>query len=150
MKKDFPAITLIDPPQYAGPTANSAKPAAENMITAHLGKFDGVFCPNETSTHGMLIALRERQLAGKVRFVGFDSHSVLIDGLRKRELDGIVLQDPFSMGYTGVKRVLDHLAGKPVQPQTDTGAAVATPDNMNTPEMQRLLYPVGAPTTQGS
>ena len=145
MKKDFPAIALIDPPQYAGPTANTAKPASENMITAHTGKFDGVFCPNETSTHGMLIALRERQLAGKVRFVGFDSHSALIDGLKKRELDGIVLQDPFKMGYTGVKTMLDHLAGKSVQTEIDTGAAVATPENMDTPEMRRLLYPVGKP-----
>lgn len=150
LKNDFPAISLIDPPQYAGPTANTAKPAAENMITAHLGKFDGVFCPNETSTHGMLIALRDRQLAGKVRFVGFDSHPALIAGLQKNELDGIVVQDPFSMGYTGVKRVLDHLAGKPVEAETDTGAKVATPENMDTPEMQRLLYPLGAPTTQGS
>ncbi len=150
VKKDFPGMTLIDPPQYAGPDVTSAKRAAENMITARLGKFDGVFCVNETSTAGMLIALEDRQLTGTVRFVGFDAQPRVIAGLKDRKLDGIVLQDPFKMGYAGVKLMLDHLRGKPVDAEIDTGTAVATPDNMDSPEMRRLLYPVGSPSTRGS
>jgi len=150
LKKDFADIAVIDPPQYAGADVNSGKKAAENMITAHLGKFDGVFCPNETSAAGMLIALEDRQLAGKVRFVGFDANPRVVAGLRDRKLDGVVLQDPFKMGYQSVKQMLDHLAGKPVPPSTDTGAAVATPENMNTPEIHRLIYPLKTQTSQES
>jgi ribose transport system substrate-binding protein len=149
LKKDCPAVSLIDPPQYAGADVNSAKRAAENMITANLGKFDGVFCPNETSAAGMLIALEDRQLAGKVRFVGFDANPQVIAGLKDGKLDGVVLQDPFKMGYLGVKYMLDHLAGKAVPPSVDTGAAVATRENMNTPAIQRLIHPLTAQTTQG-
>ena len=150
MVKEFTGIKLIDPPQYAGPEVNSAKRASENMITAHAGKFDGVFCPNETSTAGMLIALEDRQLAGRVKFVGFDAQPRVIAGLRDRKLQGLVLQDPFKMGYLGVKTMLDHLDGKAIETEIDTGAAVVTPENMNTPEMQRLLYPVPRQATQGS
>jgi ribose transport system substrate-binding protein len=150
MSKDFPDIRLVDPPQYAGPEVNSAKRASENMITAHLGGFEGVFCPNETSTAGMLIALEDRQLAGKVKFVGFDVQPRLIAGLRDNKLQGLVLQDPFKMGYVGVRTMLDHLDGKNVQTGIDTGAAVVTPENMDTPEMQRLLHPVPKPASQGS
>jgi ribose transport system substrate-binding protein len=150
LKKDFAAIAVIDPPQYAGAEVNSAKKAAENMITAHLGKFDGVFCPNETSAAGMLIALEDRQLAGKVRFVGFDANPRVIAGLRARKLDGVVLQDPFKMGYQSVKQMLDRLAGEPVPPTTDTGAAVATPGNVDSPEIYRLLHPLEAAASQGS
>lgn len=150
MGKEFTGIKLIDPPQYAGPEVNSAKRASENMITAHAGKFDGVFCPNETSTAGMLIALEDRQLAGRVKFVGFDAQPRVIAGLRDRKLQGLVLQDPFKMGYLGVKTMLDHLDGKAIETEIDTGAAVVTPENMNTPEMQRLLYPVPRQATQGS
>ena len=46
--------------------------------------------------------------------------------------------------------MLDHLAGKPVPPSTDTGAAVATPENMDTPEIHRLIYPLEAAASQGS
>ncbi|MGQ9650971.1 MAG: substrate-binding domain-containing protein [Phycisphaerae bacterium] len=150
LKKDFADIAVIDPPQYAGADVNSGKKAAENMITAHLGKFDGVFCPNETSAAGMLIALEDRQLAGKVRFVGFDANPRVIAGLRDRKLDGVVLQDPFKMGYQSVRQMLDHLAGKPVPPSTDTGAAVATPENVDSPEIYRLLHPLEAAASQGS
>jgi ribose transport system substrate-binding protein len=150
LANQFPDIKLIDPPQYAGPEVNSAKRASENMITAHAGKFDGVFCPNETSTAGMLIALEDRRLAGKVKFVGFDAQPRVIAGLRENKLQGLVLQDPFKMGYVGVKTMLDHLDGKPITPEIDTGAAVVTPENMNTPQMQRLLYPVPRQATQGS
>lgn len=150
LKKDYAGILVIDPPQYAGAEVNSAKKAAENMITAHLGKFDGVFCPNETSAAGMLIALEDRQLAGKVRFVGFDANPRVIAGLRDGKVDGVVLQDPFEMGYQSVRQMLDHLAGKPVPPSTDTGAAVATPENVDSPEIHRLLHPLEAVATQGS
>jgi ribose transport system substrate-binding protein len=150
MGKEFAGIKLVDPPQYAGPEVSTAKRASENMITAHAGKFDGVFCPNETSTAGMLIALEDRQLAGQVKFVGFDAQPRVIAGLRDRKLQGLVLQDPFKMGYLGVKTMLDHLDGKAIETEIDTGAAVVTPENMNTPEMQRLLYPVPRQATQGS
>jgi ribose transport system substrate-binding protein len=150
LKKEFSGISVIDPPQYAGPEVNSAKKASENMVTAHLGKFDGVFCPNETSAAGMLIALEDRQLAGKVRFVGFDANPRVIAGLRERKLDGVVLQNPFKMGYEGVKQMLDHLAGKSVPPSTDTGAAVATPENMDTPEIHRLIHPLETTASRGS
>ena len=112
------------------------------MITANMGKFDGVFCPNETSAAGMLIALSDRQLTGKVKFVGFDAAPRLNAGLRDGELQGLVLQDPFKMGYLGLKTMIDHLDGKTIEQSIDTGAAMATPENINDPEIQRLLNPV--------
>lgn len=142
MRKESPGVAIIDPPQYAGSDVTGAKRAAENMITAHLGKFQGVFCPNETTTAGMLIALEARQLAGKIQFVGFDAQPRLIAGLKDRKLMGIVLQDPFKMGYLGVKAAVDHLDGKRVEPNVDTGASMATPENMETNPIRRLLYPL--------
>ncbi|HOW70154.1 MAG TPA: substrate-binding domain-containing protein [Phycisphaerae bacterium] len=142
MTKESPGVAIIDPPQYAGSDVTGAKRAAENMITAHMDKFQGVFCPNETTTAGMLIALEARQLAGKTQFVGFDSQPRLIAGLKDRKLMGIVLQDPYKMGYIGVKSAIDYLEGKTVTQNVDTGATLATPDNLETPEIQRLLYPL--------
>ena len=142
LRGEFPNIKLIDPPQYAGSEVSTGKKASENMITANMGKFEGVFCPNETSAAGMLIALSDRQLTGKVKFVGFDAAPRLNAGLRDGELQGLVLQDPFKMGYLGLKTMIDHLDGKAIEQSIDTGAAMATPENINDPEIQRLLNPV--------
>ena len=101
----------------------------------------GIFCPNESTTFAMLRALQESRLAGKVKFVGFDSSERLVKGLRDGEIHGLVLQDPINMGYLGVKTMVAHLQGEKVTKLTDTGSDVATLENMDDPRMKDLLEP---------
>ena len=133
-----PDIRVIVDNRYAGATAGEAKTAAMNMIDT-LRESDGVFCPNESSTFGMLLALRQSNLAGKLKFVGFDTSPVLIDALKKGEILALVAQDPQRMGYLGVKTLVDHLRGGQVAPVVDTGVALVTPENLATPEIRKML-----------
>ncbi len=133
-------MELIDPKRYAGATRATAQEASENLLTAHTDMV-GIFCPNESSTFGMLLALRARGLAGKVRFVGFDASPGLVKALADKELDGLVVQNPMKMGYLGVKTAADAIAGRPVELRVDTGVAMVTPDNMTKPEFAELLNP---------
>jgi ribose transport system substrate-binding protein len=89
----------------------------------------------------MLRALQDGGLAGKVKYVGFDSSDRLVQALKEGQLHGLVLQDPVKMGYLGVKTVVEHLTGKKVPKRIDTGSAVATPENMNDPKIRELLEP---------
>src|SRR5207244_4206002 len=91
---------------------------------------------------GKVLLLRQDiQKAGKVVFVGFDSSETFIEAMRNKQLQGIVVQDPFRMGELGVKTIVDHLQGKSVDKRVDTGATMVTPENMDTPEAQRVLRP---------
>jgi ribose transport system substrate-binding protein len=85
--------------------------------------------------------LQDAQWAGKVTFVGFDSSAMLIKAMENKELHGVILQDPVKMGYLGVKKIVAHLKGEPVEKRIDTGATVATFENMNQPEIRKLLEP---------
>lgn len=134
------ALKLIDPKRYSGATRATAQEASENLLTAY-ADVQGIFCPNESSTFGMLLALRSRGLAGKIRFVGFDASPGLVEALKQGEIDGLVVQNPMKMGYLGVKTVAEHLAGKKVEPRIDTGVSVITRENMAKPENQELLSP---------
>src|SRR5206468_6607032 len=98
----FKDVQLIDPHRYADATRASAQEAAENLLSAN-GDLAGVFCPNESSTFGMLLALKARGLAGKVKFVGFDASEGLVEALRQGEIDALTVQNPIRMGYLGVK-----------------------------------------------
>ncbi|MFZ2873224.1 MAG: substrate-binding domain-containing protein [Phycisphaerales bacterium] len=133
-------IDVIDPGRYAGATRAQAQEAAENLIAA-TPAFDAVFCPNEPTTFGMLLALRSRGLAGKVKFVGFDSSEAAVEGMRLGHVQGVVVQNPIRMGRLGVEAALDHLAGKPVAAVIDTGAMLVTPSNMDSQEARDLLSP---------
>ena len=137
----YPGIQVVSSDQYAGPTRETAKRAAENLLNRYGTQLQGIFTPNESSTIGMLLALQDVGSAGKIKLVGFDASQILIDALKSGQLDGIVVQNPMRMGYLGVKTMVDHLRGKPVDPRIDTGVMVVTPANLDTPAVQVLVNP---------
>jgi ribose transport system substrate-binding protein len=146
LKEKFPEIEIVSANQYGGATTESAYTASENLLaplrTSEGGlTIDGIFCPNESTAFAMLRALEDGGLAGKVKYVGFDSSDRLVQGLEKGYIQGLVLQDPINMGYLGVKTIVAHLRGEKVEKQIDTGSAVATLENMNEPKMKNLLEP---------
>ncbi len=55
--KEFPNLTYTSDTEYAGATSDAAQQKSQNLVTRFRGQFDGVFCPNESSTLGMLRAL---------------------------------------------------------------------------------------------
>lgn len=124
--------------RYAGATVGEAKTQALNLADT-LRDAQGVFCSNESATAGMLQALEQLGLAGKVRFVGFDSSPPLIGALRGGAIDALVVQDPRRMGELSVQMLADLLAKKPVPPVVDTGAVIATKANADEPAIARLL-----------
>lgn len=146
LKEKYPDIEVVSANQYGGATTESAYIASENLLaplrTPDGGlTIDGIFCPNESTAFAMLRALEDSGLAGKVKYVGFDSSDRLVLALRKGYINGLVLQDPINMGYLGVKTIVAHLQGEKVQKRIDTGSAVATPENMDDPKMKNLLEP---------
>ncbi len=140
IKKRFPEIDIVSSNQYGGPTTEAAYSTAENLLIKNT-KVDGIFCPNESTTFGMLRALQDVGKAGTIRFVGFDSSKKLVRGLEKGEIDGLVIQDPFAMGEQGVRAVARFRSKKTVDRRIDTGVQIATKDNMNDAQMQALLLP---------
>jgi ribose transport system substrate-binding protein len=146
LEEKYPDIEVVSSNQYGGATTESAYIASENLL-APLRKpdggltIDGIFCPNESTTFGMLRALEDSDLAGKVHYVGFDSSDRLVLAMRKGYIKGLVLQDPINMGYLGIKTIIAHLQGQPVEKRIDTGSVVATPQNMDDPHIKNMLEP---------
>src|SRR6266498_1917112 len=141
LKKKYPGIELISSDQYAGATRDMAKRASENLLNRFGDEVQGIFTPNESSTAGMLLALQDIGKAGKITFIGFDTSETFTEAMRNKQLQGFVVQNPFSMGYLGVRTMVEHLEGKPVEKRIDTGVTLVTADNLNSPEIQTLLHP---------
>lgn len=137
----YPGISIISSDQYAGATRDTAKQASEALLGKYAKDVQGVFTPNESSTAGMLMALQAQKLSGKIALVGFDASDMYVDAMRYKQIQGLVVQDPFRMGELGVKTLVEYLQGAPVPKRVVTMAAVATPENMDNPEIQMLLHP---------
>ncbi len=136
--KKYPGIQIVSDNMYAGATQSEAQTKAMQMADV-LKTADGVFTPNESSTLGMLQALVQNGLVGKIKFVGFDTSTELVEDLKKGQVDALVAQNPVKMGYEGVKAAIDKIKGGSVPLSVDTGATVIDKANLESAEIQKLL-----------
>ncbi len=141
LAKDYPEIKVISSDQYAGTTPESALDKATDVLHKYQDRVTGIFAVCEPNANGVLGALENTGLAGKVKAVVFDPSPALIKGVAEGKVHGIVLQDPVTMGYLGVKTIVAHLEGNDVERRITTGEYVATPENLTSDSMKKLLEP---------
>lgn len=127
--KAEPNIKILSADQYAGTTTEEALASASNLLNKYRDEVTGIFAVCEPNCNGTLEALVQSGLAGKVKFVAFDSSESLIKGLEEKTVAGIVLQDPFEMGRRSVQTLVAHIRGQKIEPSINTGEYVATPES---------------------
>ncbi len=143
-KKGEPTITWLSKDKYAGATKDTALREAGPLLNSLRDKgIDGIFTPNESSTNGMVEALRSLNMNKQVRLVGFDSSEPLVQALAEGDLDGLIVQDPYRMGYLGVWTLVQYLEGYNVTPDGNkdqsTGENVITRENLEAPRTRELF-----------
>lgn len=141
LQEKHPEIKVLSSNQYAGTTKDSAMKVSQNLLNKFGDQVNGVFCPNEPVAFGMLRALETSKLAGKVKFVAFDAGDSLVQAMREGSIHGLVAQDPYGMGYQGVKTALAVLAGEAVDKRIPTRVVSITPENLDSEEIQALITP---------
>jgi len=139
LAKDFPRIKKVAE-QYCMSDRAKALAVTENMLTAQPA-VKGLFASAEPATVGAAQALKSRGMSGKVKMVGFDSSDSIEQDLRGGVIDALVVQDPFNIGYEAVKTVIAAMNGQTPPKRIDSPATVVTRDNIDSPEIDKLLHP---------
>jgi ribose transport system substrate-binding protein len=137
----YPGLHIVAHKDAGGDQATKPISIAADTLTAfpHLV---GYFADNLYTLEGAQTAFAERHAnMSKVSLDGFDPSTKLVTGLRQHKVDGVILQDPYQMGYGGVAYGILAVAGLRVPKNLDTGVSVATPANVNSPRIQGLLFP---------
>jgi len=136
IKKEFPDIDIVDE-QYGMATVETALQATEDMLTKNTD-LDGLYACNASTAVGALQALQS-QGRTEIKMVGFDAEDALVNGLKSGVIDSLVVQNPFKMGYLGVKTIIDKLDGKEPPKRIDTGVELVTRERLEEPEIKELL-----------
>jgi ribose transport system substrate-binding protein len=134
-KKGEPTITWLSRDKYAGATQDTALREAGPLLTSLSDQgIDGIFAPNESSAHGMVSALRNLGLNKKIKLVGFDSSPPLLQAAKDGDIEALIVQDPYKMGYLSVWTLVLYLEGYNVAPDgqkvQSTGEFVLTRANL--------------------
>ena len=93
---------------------------------------------------GIETTRRIRQISPRTKVVVLTSYhedAHIFPALKAGDMQGIVVQNPMKMGYLGVKTLVAHHPGQPVEPDIDTGCELVTPGNMDAPAVADLLRP---------
>ncbi|MCP4326151.1 MAG: hypothetical protein GY951_00260 [Psychromonas sp.] len=88
---------------------------------------------------GVIATLKMLNLSANIKHIGFDSSKFIINALRRKDLYGFVVQNPYQMGYLGVTSVYGALHEEDIQATIDTGSSFVSRENITTPEVKKLL-----------
>ncbi|MGN0329701.1 MAG: substrate-binding domain-containing protein [Kineothrix sp.] len=121
-------------------TTEDAREGAANLLKEH-PEINAVVTFNEWTSLGVGWAIRDMELADSTRVVAFDSNVVSVGMLETGEVDALIVQNPYAMGYLGVERANSLITGSgQEESRIDTATTCVTRENMFEPECQRILF----------
>jgi ribose transport system substrate-binding protein len=135
-------VEVISKDKYAGATVDTAYSEANPLLLQVKNRADGIFAVNESAATGMLNAMRSQGLNKKIRLVAFDSSEPLLQAVKEDDVDGLIVQDPYRMGYLGVWTLVRFLEGDDVRAgaqHISTGEYLLTKENLKS-ETSRGLF----------
>lgn len=132
-------VTIIDAINVNSNT-ESAKEATKNMLKQH-PQINVIVTFNEWTSLGVGYAIQEMELAEETKVIAFDSNVVSVGMLETGEVDALIVQNPYAMGYLGIECAYHLINGHSLdQTVIDTTTTVVTRDNMFDSEIQRILF----------
>ena len=138
--KKYPNIHVVAT-QYTENKVDTAVDQTTNILTAHPDVV-GIFSTSEPNGVGAANALKQRKLNGKIVLVAFDSSKEEVAALEDGTILALMVQDPYQMGYKGVKTIERAIKKETIADKTlDSGLKVVTKQNMTDPEIVKLLPP---------
>ncbi len=135
-----PGLEILET-RYVNNRIPEALAAAQDIITSNPDGLVGFFADNNHTGDGVARAISERDLSETLPVVAFDADEEEVRSLEEGSIDALIVQDPFGMGYKGVMSAVDALEGKELPAYVDTGVTAVTRENMNSDEIQQLLFP---------
>jgi ribose transport system substrate-binding protein len=126
--KKYPGLTIVDH-RYGNNDAARSLSNTTDILTKY-PDLVGIFADNNMMGDGAGRALQEKNLAGKVGLVAFDTDDQELAFLRSGVIQTLIVQDPYMMGFAGVMYGVMAHYGVVLPKYEDTGVVGVTKANM--------------------
>ncbi|MBC8078781.1 MAG: substrate-binding domain-containing protein [Gorillibacterium sp.] len=136
----YPQVTVVDTkyieadPKLIGRTVHNWLEDSKPI--------DGIIAMNTEASIGVAEELRQMGLRGTVKLVTFDHTPEALELLQEGTIQASIIQNPYSMGYLGIKYAALAAARKAVPLRMDTESTTIDLDNMFWKENQKRLFPL--------
>lgn len=137
----YRAVDLGERVLYSNSDVSVGLDKTKSMITAN-PDLAGIFAANQGGAEGAIQAVRQLDKVGKIKLVCYDASEAELEALREGVVEALIVQNPYRMGYEGVKTAMRAAGGEKIDPRViDTGVTKVTRENLETPEIRKLLDP---------
>jgi len=113
LEKEFPNIKVVNEQFTTSGTVEDARQKTLDMLVGDKS-IVGIFAVNQQSSVGAYKALQAESLTGRIKMVGFDSDPILLEGIAAGAVESLIVQNPYEIGYQGVKAAVSAIEGKSV------------------------------------
>jgi ribose transport system substrate-binding protein len=138
MKATYPDIEVVSVEYGAGDPLKSTE-IVKAVIQAN-PDLKGYFGANEGSMKGVMNGVKETGKEGAIVMIGYDAGKQLKDAIRAGTVLGAISQDPVGIGYKCVEAAVKAINGEELPEVIDTGFVWYDATNIDSEEMQPLLY----------
>ena len=136
----YPELNVVDI-KYCEGDIERSKEGTKQLIEEH-PDLKLIYATNQPGTVGACQAIEELGLADQITLLGFDYFTGADVYITHGVLDGVMTQNPYNMGYLGVRYAKKLLEGKSTPAIVDTGATYVEASNLNDADIQWLLDPI--------
>lgn len=96
---------------------------------------------NEWTSLGVGYAIQDLERKDDIQVIAFDSNEVCVEMLETGEIDSLIVQKPYAMGYLGVEKAYELLQNQKIkETEIVTSSIVVERYNMYSDECQRVLF----------
>ncbi|MDI3548477.1 MAG: ribose transport system substrate-binding protein [Halanaerobiales bacterium] len=138
IKEKYPKIKIVDI-QYGGGDHLKSTDLAKTIIQAH-PNLKGFFGANEGSAVGVINAVTELNMIGKIVVIGYDSGKLQLNAIRSGLMAGAITQNPVGIGYKAVEAAVKAINGEELPEVIDTGFYWYDINSIDSSVIKPLLY----------
>lgn len=121
-------------------TTEAAREATKELILTH-PEINVIVTFNEWTSLGVGWAIRDLEKKDEIFVTAFDSNAVSVGMLETGEVDALIVQNPYAMGYLGVEKAWEILTGRMgKEKQINTDTTIVTRETMFLEEYQKILF----------
>jgi ribose transport system substrate-binding protein len=137
LEEHFPDIAITDR-RTGTHNATEAQQIADEVLATHSG-LEAIFSLSAMASNGAIGALQARGLTGKVKLIGFEQSVELGNEIRMGEMDSLIAEDTYEMGYRALNLLAAHRSGKLPAQEIKLQPTLLTRENIDSPLARRLI-----------
>lgn len=138
MNQNYPDIEIL-PIQTHQYNVDKIIEQVKNLVATY-PDIKGIFGANQSSSEGIIEAIKELRKDGEIKIIGFNSGKVITDAIEQGIVSGAVTQDPENLGYKAVEAAVAAYNEESLPELINSPFRWYDKSNINTPEIQALLY----------